>query len=109
MEKKNIAQAAFDALSVDVPHLKADYDNAKQSREDEQQFLKDNADVDLNFDPAEGPPTMPEQPAAATAGSGSGDAAGSGSGDAAGSGSGSDAGSGSGGSGSGGSGGSSPA
>lgn len=105
MEKKNIAQAAFDTLSVDVPNLKQAYDDAKQAREDEKQFIKDNAGIEVDeFDPTEGPPTLPPVPDAAA---GSGDSSGSsGSGSGSGSTDGS-SGSGSGGSGSGGSGGSS--
>merc|ERR1711998_354711 len=64
MEQKRTAQEAFDSLDGDMQGLEDDYNNAKREREEQAQFLKDEADYDVpEYDPAEnGPPELPEEP-----------------------------------------------
>lgn len=91
MAKKETVQAAFDHLSEDVPNLKAAYDQAKGDRESEAAHILENGGIDVGvYDPAEGPPSMPEEETAAGSGSGSGTGSGT---SGSGSGSGSDTGS----------------
>jgi len=61
MDQKRTAQEAFDALDGDMEGLQEAYDTAKQEREDQAQFLKDEADYDVpEFDPENnGPPSLP--------------------------------------------------
>jgi len=64
MEQKRTAQEAFDSLDGDMEGLQEAYDTAKREREEQAQFLKDEADYDVpEYDPAEnGPPELPEEP-----------------------------------------------
>lgn len=96
-ENYNIAKEIVDRLEVDVPTLKQAYDDAEQTRKDTAEEIKQAANIDVpEFDPKNGPPTLPEDEDASSTAAGSGDGSST---------DGSTDGSGSGGSGSGGSGG----
>jgi len=62
MEKKRIAQEQVDQLEPETEALEQTLDDAREDREAQGRRLKDEADVDVEpFDPAEGPPTLPEE------------------------------------------------
>lgn len=63
MEKQAAAQDVIDSLGGERAALEDAYKDAKKAREDQAQFLKDEADLDVApFDPEQGPPELPEEP-----------------------------------------------
>lgn len=56
-EKRRIAQDAVDSLSEDIGNLEEAYNNAKEERENQASYIKDEANIDVEpFNPADGPP-----------------------------------------------------
>jgi DNA repair exonuclease SbcCD ATPase subunit len=61
-EKQRIAREQVDQLEPETEQLKSDWTDATTDREAQARRLKDEADVDVEpFDPAEGPPSLPEE------------------------------------------------
>lgn len=72
--KESEASEEVQRLEMEMPDIEQEFKDAKKNREDQAQFIKDAADVDVEpYDPAEGPPAPPEEADAAGEGS-SGDA-----------------------------------
>lgn len=66
-EKMNAAQAVVQELADEVPTLLEDYEAKKLARKAQKDFIKDNANIDVEeFDPAQGPPPLPEEADAAS-------------------------------------------
>lgn len=60
--RRNTAQDAYDALEPDMENLRQEFNDAKQAREDIHQEILDEANIDVGeYDPAEGPPALPEE------------------------------------------------
>merc|ERR1712224_44166 len=67
LEKETKAQADLEA--ADIEGLTTALNEARQARLDQAKFLKDNANIDVDeYDPEQGPPGLPEEPAAAGSG-----------------------------------------
>jgi len=78
MEKESTAREQVETLGAEVPDLLEEFNTKKGEREEQFTFLKDEAGLEdvAEYDPAEGPPELPEEEDAATTGDdGSGDAA----------------------------------
>lgn len=62
MDKKNTTEEALQALNDGMEDLETAYNEAKQAREEQAQYIKDEAGIDVpEFDPANGPPGLPEE------------------------------------------------
>jgi hypothetical protein len=77
-EKENRANQAID--DADVEGLQEEYGNARTAREEKAQFIRDEANIEIeDFNPENGPPVLPDDAAdgeGSTTGSESGEAAG---------------------------------
>lgn len=63
-EKQRIAREQVEQLEPETEQLESDLADAKADREAQGFRLKEEADVDVEpFDPAEGPPALPEEDA----------------------------------------------
>lgn len=70
-EKRRIAQEQVDQLGPETEDLEQTLADAKEDREAQARRLKDEVDLDVEpFDPAEGPPSLPEEEESTEDGSG---------------------------------------
>lgn len=61
-EKQRIAGEQVEALTPQVADFESAYNDAAGEREQQAQYLADEANVEVEpFDPAAGPPTLPEE------------------------------------------------